>query len=155
MPAVVTILFLLAALAAPDPPWRSFEDALDTGRQEQRKVLVSVTASWCPWCARLDRTVYADPEVQAYLAEHFVIGRLQHDGREPVTYRRQSAPPAAVAYALGAEGVPGTVFFDERGDYVTVFPGYADKAEFLQVLRFIAEDAYRHESFEDFAARGG
>ena len=113
-------------------------------------MLVSVTASWCPWCARLDREVYADPEVQAYLDEHFVLGRLQHDGREEVTYRGQSAPPATDVFALGAEGVPGTVFFDERGGYITIYPGYADKATFLRLLRFIAEDAWQSESFEDF-----
>lgn len=157
MPALFPFLLLLVAFAAPPdgPRWRSFEDALETGRHQQRKVLVSVAASWCPWCARLDREVYADPEVQMYLSEHFVLGRLQHDGRDEVSYRGQRAPPATVAWALGAEGVPGTVFFDERGGYIAIYPGYADKATFLRLLRFIAEDAYLGESFEDFAARGG
>lgn len=154
MPAVFSVLFLLIALAAGEPRWKSFEDALQTGQHDGRKVLVSVTASWCPWCTRLDREVYADPEVQAYLREHFVLGRLHHDGRDEVTYRGQSAPPATVAYALGAGAVPGTVFFDERGLYITAYPGYADKATFLRLLRFIAEDAWQHEAFEDFAPGG-
>ena len=157
MPALLSLLILLVALGAPPdgPRWQSFEDALATGRQDGRKVLVSVTASWCPWCARLDREVYADAEVQAYLDQHFVLGRLWHDADEPVTYGGRSLPSATVAWALGADGVPGTVFFDERGGYITVYPGYADKATFLRLLRYIAEDAWQDESFEDFAARGG
>ena len=157
MPALVSLFVLLAALAVPPggPQWLTFGDALEEGQRHDQKVLVSVTASWCPWCARLDRVIYSDPEVQAYLKQHFALGRIQQDGSEPVTYRGRSMHPATVAFALGAEAVPGTVFFDESGDYITVYPGYAGKAEFLRLLRYIAEDAYLHTSFESFVARGG
>lgn len=151
---LLVLLLALPVRAQPDPlAWPSFEEAMAAGEASERKVLISVWASWCPWCRRLDREVYADPEVQAYLARHFEIGRIDFDSQEIIRYNGEEGTAQSLARALGAEGVPGTVFFDEEGAYLTILRGYQPKDEFLLALQYIATEAYEREPYPDFVER--
>lgn len=143
------------ASVVPDdaPDWRPMGDAIAAARTDSTLVLVHAYAVWCGWCSRLDRDVYTDDGVQAYLAEHFEPTRLDIESADSVAFFNGPATMRRLAETFGVSGTPTTVFFDGEGTYLTRLPGFAPPETFLLVLRYVREGAYEAESFEEFRTR--
>ena len=80
IPIAVAAALRDAAPCGADRRERNRMARLGPGLQEARKrnlpVLVDVYTDWCGWCKRMDRDVYAQPEVRDYLSRKFVTVKL-------------------------------------------------------------------------------
>jgi len=112
---------------------------------------LDIYAPWCPYCERMQETVYADSEVRSYLDRRFTYARLnrdttagthQFDGR---TFSTQQ-----LARAFGARGVPTTVFLEADGTPIVRQPGFIKRDDFFQMIRYIGSGAYKKKSFKAF-----
>jgi len=81
-------------------------DAFDEARDEDKLILLSITASWCHWCHVMDRTTYSDPIVMRIIEERFVPIRVDGDRR----------PDIQKCYLLG--GWPTTAILTPDGKIV-------------------------------------
>lgn len=81
----------------------SFTRAAD----EDKPVLLSISAAWCRACHEMDRTTYADPRVALLIRDLFIPVRVDADQRPDINDR----------YNLG--GWPTTAFLTARGDLIT------------------------------------
>ncbi len=124
-------------------PWG--EEAFERARREDKPVLLDIGAAWCHWCHVMDHESYEDPEVAAFINEHFVPIKVDRDERPDVDARYQHA----VSVLTGQGGWPLTAFLTPEG--YTFYGGtYFPKEDrygrpgFLRVLRNVAE-AYRRE----------
>ena len=132
--------------------WFEFQKGLSRAGESSKKLLIDVYAPWCGWCTRLQSDVYTSQTIQEYVRQHFTAARLNIDeNSDTLSFKGYSLSSAELAMGLGATGTPTTVFLDEKGEYITRLPGYLGPEDFLTVLRFIATDAYRTQSFEEFA----
>ncbi len=60
--------------------WRPFgRDAFEEAQRSNRPILLDVGATWCPWCARMDRESYTVPEMAAYINQNFVAVKVDYD----------------------------------------------------------------------------
>lgn len=139
-----------AEAAKPQPAWLAFNKALDTAKVGDKKTMVFIYTDWCPYCRKTTEEVHTDEAILAYLGEHFTVARVNAEGTEPVTFEAHQTTEAELAQALGVSGFPTTVFLDEKGEYITRLPGYMPADGFLNVLQYIAEDAYLRQSYQDF-----
>lgn len=104
--------------------WRTWgRAAFDEARSHDKIILVHVVAHWCHWCHVMEETTYADPEVTALLAAHFVTIRVDSDARPDVAerYRRW--------------GWPATAFLTPDAEGVLELRGYRKPAAFADILR--------------------
>ncbi len=85
-------------------PWSgaSFERA----QNEDKPVLLSISAAWCHWCHVMDETTYSDREVQALLSSGFIAVRVDNDHRPDINAR----------YNVG--GWPTTAFLTPHGGLI-------------------------------------
>ncbi|MBZ5712775.1 DUF255 domain-containing protein [Nannocystis pusilla] len=114
----------VAPAAHVEPAWRGWDAAAFAEAKSGRKIiLVDVIASWCHWCHVMDEETYADPEVAALLAEHFIAIRVDSDAR----------PDVAERYADW--GWPATAFLTSDARPVLELRGYQDPREFAALLR--------------------
>ncbi|MBI4336409.1 MAG: thioredoxin domain-containing protein [Chloroflexi bacterium] len=81
--------------------------AFQRAQQEDRPLLLSISAVWCHWCHVMDETSYSDPEVIRLINESFIPVRVDNDQRPDVNQR----------YNMG--GWPSTAVLTPTGDIVT------------------------------------
>jgi uncharacterized protein YyaL (SSP411 family) len=86
-------------------PWGT--DAFARAARERKPVLLSIVAAWCRACHEMDRTTYADADVQARVASDFIPVRVDADQRPDINER----------YNLG--GWPTTAFLTPAGAMIT------------------------------------
>ncbi len=82
---------------------RAFEEAV----QDDKPILLDISAVWCHWCHVMDETTYSDPEVIRIVNERFIPVRVDTDERPDVNRR----------YNLG--GWPTTAFLAPDGELLT------------------------------------
>ena len=88
--------------------WREWgEAAFEEAKTAGKPVLLSLSATWCSWCHRMDETTYAEPGIAANLNDRFVPVRVDVD-RQPRVRER---------YNVG--GFPSTVFATPEGKVLT------------------------------------
>ena len=149
--------YSLLVNASPHVEWVSFPDGLRRASESGKKLLVDIFSPNCGWCTRMQKEAYSTESVVDYVTAHFVTARLDIDVLyDTVAYKNVEVSSGQLAYGLGARGTPTTVFMTSGGEYITRLPGYRAPDEYLQVLRFIATDAYREMSFDEWrkAAEG-
>lgn len=73
-------------------------ETFERAQAEDRLLLINVVASWCHWCHVMEERTYADPEVAALLAKHFVTIKVDSDARPDLAerYREWGWPATAV-----------------------------------------------------------
>lgn len=118
--------------------WLSFADGKTAAAESGRPMLVNFTASWCIYCKKMKKETYADPDVIAYVNEHYI----------PVRVDTQQEPRLAADYYV--RSIPIIWFLGADGQRITSLPGYVDPENFLLVLAFIATESYKSMDFETF-----
>ncbi|HEV8457206.1 MAG TPA: DUF255 domain-containing protein [Methylomirabilota bacterium] len=106
------------------------EEAFARGRAERKPVLLSLTASWCHACHRMDDETWEDPGIAAAVERATVPVRVDADAR-PDIYER---------YHAG--GLPTTAILTAEGDFVS-------GGTFLLPPQFLA---FLERGLADFAA---
>src|SRR5689334_13009258 len=113
-------------------PWSGA--AFARARDEQKPVLLSISAAWCHSCHEMDRTSYADPEIAAFINDRFVPIRVDADDRPDISER----------YSLG--GWPTTAFLTAGGDILgggTFVPRERMRGVLMRVEQAFQSDAHR------------
>lgn len=120
-------------------PWG--DEAFDAAREHDKPVLLSIGYSACHWCHVMERESFEDPEIAAYMNEHFVNIKVDREERPDVDdiYMR-----ATLIMNRGSGGWPMTVFLtpDGRpfhaGTYYPPEPRYG-MPSFRQVLEAVVK----------------
>lgn len=112
-----------------EPQWVAWEPAsFEQAAQGDKIILIDVVASWCHWCHVMDEETYADPEIAALLAEHFVTIRVDSDARPDVAERYR------------AWGWPATAILTPDAQPVLALRGYRNRDVFEALLRELIAD---------------
>jgi thioredoxin:protein disulfide reductase len=82
-----------------------FDAAVETARAQDKPILVDFTAEWCVTCKEIDRTVFADPTVQARLRDVAFI-------RADVTDYNEASRD--LMRRFGVVGPPTILFLDPK-----------------------------------------
>jgi thioredoxin-related protein len=153
---VLSVVLVLAvgigeAHAQMEMPPRSLGEVIEQAEAEETPILLEVYAPWCPYCQKMQKTVYADSEVRSYLDRTFTYARLNRDttgGSHDFDGRTLSSKQLGLA--LGARGVPTTVFMKADGTPIARQPGFIGRDTFLPLIRYIGSGAYENKSFKAF-----
>jgi uncharacterized protein YyaL (SSP411 family) len=82
-------------------PWS--EAAFDRAKIDRKLVLLDLGAVWCHWCHVMDKETYGNPEIAAYMDEHFVAIHVNQDERPDLANRYEDY------------GWPATILFTADG----------------------------------------
>jgi thioredoxin-related protein len=96
---------------------RSLDEVIGEAEAQGTPILMEIYAPWCPYCQRMQKTVYSDSTVRAYLDRTFTYARLNRDttaGSHQLSGRTLSSKQLGMV--LGARGMPTTVFSEGGWD---------------------------------------
>jgi uncharacterized protein YyaL (SSP411 family) len=128
------------------------QEAFDLAQQQDRPVLLSISAVWCYWCHVMEETTFSDPDVARFVNDNFVAVLVDNDHRPDVNAR----------YNVG--GWPTTSFLTPHGGYIagaTYLPPDQFMAMLVEIQRAYGEDksgiydqaAQIHRQRQDYLGR--
>jgi thioredoxin-related protein len=141
--------------------WVSIEEAAELAPQAGKKILVDVYTDWCGWCKRMDKATYEDPQVAAYINEHYLAVKFNAEQKAEINLKgqifkfvpngRRGYHELAASLLNGQMSYPHTVFLEPDLNLITRIAGYKDANFMLPVLHYLGEGAYKENvSFQDF-----
>jgi YHS domain-containing protein len=133
---IILSAVLFAASAAPcqaqSQGWHTaFEEARAAADQNSQPILIHFHAWYCGPCQRMDRDVFADLQVQQALTDGIASVKVD------VTHEPE------LASRCGATSVPRDVVMFPDGTIQTVNVGFAQKQQYLNLLRDVVDRGKR------------
>ncbi|MFO1112001.1 MAG: DUF255 domain-containing protein [Bradyrhizobium sp.] len=128
------VAIVLAAIAASSAragelKWSDWNDELfSRASAEKRFVILDLEAVWCHWCHVMEKTTYADPEVQSLLAQKYIPVRVDQDANPDLSSR------------YGDWGWPATIVFGPDGTEIAKIRGYIEPPRMQAMLKAIIDD---------------
>ena len=119
--------------------WRAWgPEAFQQAQQEDKPILLGISAVWCHWCHVMDETSYSDEQVIQFINERFVPVRVDNDQRPDVNAR----------YNMG--GWPTTAFLTPDGEVLAGMT-YVPPDQMRQVLDQLS--TYYRENREEIGQK--
>jgi thiol:disulfide interchange protein len=123
---ILAVLLLTTAARAADLTWEhDYDKALASAKESKKIVMVDLYTDWCGWCKRLDRDVFANPDIQVKLAKNFVPLKINPE---------KSQKGSELAGKFKLRGYPYIAFIDADGNKISVIEGYLPAADFGNAL---------------------
>lgn len=157
---VFVIYLLISSIGFGQIKWMTMNEALEEQKKEPKKILVHFFAQWCGLCKRMENQTYQNQEIIKYVNDNFYAVKFDAEGGEKVEFNGRTFtnptydPNREIKYGgngsrnqfadvLGVRSYPTMVFFDEKANLITSFPGYRKPKELEPYLAVIATDEYQ------------
>ncbi len=100
--------------------------AFAKAQEEDKPVLLSISAVWCYWCHVMDEETYSDPEVKDLLNEHFITIRVDNDHRPDINSRYNVGGWPTTAFLTGHGGLIGGATYLPPQQLVSMVAEFAE-----------------------------
>ena len=148
----------LGADTAEKPDWfkdsfLEFEDDVAEASASGRRVMLYFHQDGCPYCARLIKENFTDPELRQYIQQHFDGISLNMWGdRDVISVGGRNFTEKTFAAALKVQYTPTLLFLDESGKVALRLNGYYPPADFRAALDYVAQKLETSTSFAEYRA---
>ncbi len=144
----------------------SFLDMRDDLKEAQaagKRFAVLWEQKGCPYCRDLHQINFADPKINHYVRDNFVIVQLNLWGSREVTdFDGEVLPEKDMARKWGVVFTPTMQFFAEanevkagkggRDQMIWVMPGYFRKGHFMASFEYVKQRRYETQHFQNYIA---
>ncbi len=115
-------VFMIKEQAFTNSPKMTYEQALGMAKQQNKSIMLKLTAKNCKYCVKMDKEVLADGEVKSLLDNNFITVNINVD-KEPLPLN------------LKREITPTFIFVDKNGNITSKLPGSWSKKDFIDLLK--------------------
>lgn len=140
--------------------WHTWEEAMALRQQAPRKIFVDVYTDWCGWCKKMDKSTFTDPAVVKVLNRDFYAVKFNAEQKADIAYEgttfkyvangSRGYHELAASMLEGKMGYPSFVYFNENAERILISPGYKESDMMGRELRFVAEEHYKTDSWENW-----
>ncbi len=110
----------------------------------------------CPFCHRMETTVFTDPKVADYMKQHFITASIDIEGDVAMTDfdGKQTTQKDFAFKQFRVRATPVMAFVTPEGKVATVFTGPTrTPAEFMLLAEFVVSGAYKEPGMNFFKYR--
>ncbi|MEM7522628.1 MAG: thioredoxin family protein [Pseudomonadota bacterium] len=148
-------------------PWfqTTFKDVaedLSDATEAGKRLVIFFEQRGCIYCTKMHEEVFSDPEVAAYIHEHFYVVQMNLFGDEEVTdFDGEALPEKEMAARWGVLFTPTILFMPETAPdgpasaaAVAQIPGAFGKFTTLHMFQWVREKGYEgDEHFQKYHSR--
>lgn len=110
----------------------------------------------CPFCHRMETTVFTDPQVLAYMKKHFVTASIDIEGDVMMTnFEGKQVTQKEFSFKhFRVRATPVMAFVQPDGKIATIYTGPTrSSAEFLTLAAYVVSGAYKEPGMNFFKYR--
>ena len=163
------LVFFYSSLATSQTiNWMSLEEALNSQKNNPKKILIDVYTVWCGPCKLMEKKTFTNPDLVDYVNNHYYAVKFNGEGNEIIDFygntfsnpnydiNRKNTRNSTHQFAqfLGVKGYPTTIFLSESGDLITPVVGYLNVHQFELYIKMIKKGDYqvfsKPEDFENY-----
>ncbi|MEP5255692.1 thioredoxin family protein [Winogradskyella rapida] len=158
--AVFTLSF---TAIAQEIDWVTLDEALELQKEQPKKIIMDVYTNWCGPCKMLDKNTFQNPDVAAYINEHYYAVKFNAEGNSKLTYKGQvfenpSYDPQKAnrrnsahefSRFLQIQAYPTMVFFDEEGGFISPISGYLKPQQLELYLKLFKSDKHKEMTSQE------
>jgi len=162
--ALLLLLSLTAISNAQEKiQWMSIEEAyaLTLTETSPKKIFIDVYTDWCGWCKRMDKATFQNPEVAAYMNEHYYNVKFDAEQKESIemlgnTFKfipqgNRGYHELAAALLNGKMSYPTVVFMNPKFEMLSPVPGYQEVGPFINIAKYFGDNIYTEKSWQDYS----
>lgn len=143
--------------------FRDIGEDIETARDEGKRLVMIFEQRGCIYCAQLHEKVFSDPEVAAYIQDHFMVVQYNMFGDEEVIdLNGEELTEKTAVRAWRVVFTPTIMFMPEEAPddmsaadaAVSTMPGAFGKWTSLHMFQWVVEKGYESdEHFQKYHAR--
>ena len=162
--ALLLLLSLTAISNAQEKiQWMSIEEAyaLTLTETSPKKIFIDIYTDWCGWCKRMDKATFQNPEVAAYMNEHYYNVKFDAEQKESIemlgnTFEfvpqgNRGYHELAAALLNGKMSYPTVVFMNPKFEMLSPVPGYQEVGPFMNIAKYFGDNIYTEKSWQDYS----
>ncbi len=154
--SIIIVLFLFSnfAFGQEQIDWLTWEEAMEKSKTEKRKFVVDIFTEWCGWCKKMDKSTFSNPEIVAYVNEHYYPIKFDLEYKEDINFNGKVYKFVSGGrngyHELGAEimkgkmSLPTVVFLNEEATVIQPIPGFQDISTFKMIMNYFAGDHFKN-----------
>ncbi len=131
--------------------WLAFDAAVAKAQKENKHLIVDLYTNWCGWCKVMDRQTYGNPEVAAYLTEHFSLAKVNGESSAKMTWNGKTITERDFARAVRVTGYPATYFMKPNAEILGGVQGYIKSPDMMIYARYVHTKYYEKGTLQQFA----
>jgi len=135
--------------------------ALTLTETSPKKIFIDVYTDWCGWCKRMDKATFQNPEVAAYMNEHYYNVKFDAEQKESIemlgnTFKfipqgNRGYHELAAALLNGKMSYPTVVFMNPKFEMLSPVPGYQEVGPFMNIAKYFGDNIYTEKSWQDYS----
>lgn len=131
----------------------ALETALESAKNNDKKVLIDVYAEWCPYCEKMHTEVYTELDIIEAVNEHYYLVKINIESQNEVNYLGNRMAESEFAKMLKSSSLPTTYFMNGEGELLGMQPGLLPADVFEDLLHFVGTDAFEAYTFDEYRNR--
>jgi thioredoxin-related protein len=136
--------------------WLPYDIGLTKAKKENKHILVDFYTNWCYYCKKMDKEVFARPEIIRMINKDFVAVKVNAESKNELNvdgYKITETNLAKSEYRV--RGYPAYWFLKPNSDRLGMLPGYQNADVLMDVLYFMKESLYDTMKFDEYMKNGG
>lgn len=142
--------------------WLDFETAVEKQQEKPKKIFIDMYTDWCGWCKKMDKETFANPDIAAFMQDHFYMVKFDAERSDTVIFmnrafvnknpgKSRSSHELAQALLKGKMSYPSYVFMNEEMQVISVVPGFFPPKSFEPVINYFGSGAYDSQDWEKYS----